>query len=81
MKTQKAGCILVNGVSKEIALVCRDGEYSFPKGFEWGSSTAGHQIEGDNVNSGHWDREQTLLKENPNYEVSGKACNSYEMYE
>lgn len=56
-------------------------EYSFPKGFEWGSSTAGHQIEGDNVNSGHWDREQTLLKENPNYEVSGKACNSYEMYE
>ena len=32
MKTQKAGCILVNGVSKEIALVCRDGEYSFPKG-------------------------------------------------
>ena len=32
MKTQKAGCILVNDVSKEIALVCREGEYSFPKG-------------------------------------------------
>ena len=55
-------------------------EFSFPKGFEWGSATAGHQIEGNNVNSGHWAREQELLAKNPNYEVSGKACNSYEMY-
>lgn len=56
-------------------------DFSFPKGFEWGSSTAGHQIEGDNIHSGHWAREQELLKNNPKYEVSGKACNSYEMYE
>lgn len=55
-------------------------EFSFPKGFEWGSATAGHQIEGDNVNSGHWAHEQEMLAKNPNFEVSGKACNSYEMY-
>ena len=29
---KKAGCILINIVNKEIALVCRNGEYSFPKG-------------------------------------------------
>ena len=56
-------------------------EYAFPKGFEWGSSTAGHQIEGDNIHSGHWAFEQEKLKKDPSCEVSGKACNSYEMYE
>lgn len=29
---KKAGCILINLQEKEIALVCRNGEYSFPKG-------------------------------------------------
>lgn len=29
---KKAGCILINMDKKEIALVCRKGEYSFPKG-------------------------------------------------
>ena len=28
----KGGCILVNIENREIALVCRDGKYSFPKG-------------------------------------------------
>lgn len=32
MKTQKAGCILINIENKKIALVCRDKKYSFPKG-------------------------------------------------
>lgn len=32
MITKKAGCILVNLETKKIALVCRDGNYSFPKG-------------------------------------------------
>jgi beta-glucosidase len=26
----------------------------FPKGFLWGAATAGHQIEGNNVNSDIW---------------------------
>lgn len=29
---QKSGCILINLSQKKIALVCRDGGYSFPKG-------------------------------------------------
>lgn len=56
-------------------------EFSFPKGFLWGSATAGHQIEGDNVYSNYWHNEQLRLAEDPSYEVSGKACNSYEMFE
>ena len=34
----------------------------FPEGFLWGSATAGHQIEGDNIHSGHWHWEQDWLK-------------------
>lgn len=32
MITIKAGCILINKETKKIALVCRKGEFSFPKG-------------------------------------------------
>jgi beta-glucosidase len=45
----------------------------FPPGFLWGSATAGHQIEGNNIHSQHWTREQR--GETP--EASGLACNSY----
>ena len=31
---------------------------SFPEGFLWGSATAGHQIEGDNIHSQCWHNEQ-----------------------
>ena len=57
-------------------------DFKFPKGFEWGASTAGHQIEGDNVNSQWWHMENKRLKEgtDPQWEVSGKACNSYNMW-
>ncbi len=58
-------------------------DFQFPKGFLWGSSTAGHQIEGDNIHSDRWriEQVQVLEKKNPNWELSGKACNSYELYE
>ena len=49
-------------------------EYSFPEGFEWGSATAGHQIEGDNIHSGHWASEQEALKKNPLCEVSARRA-------
>lgn len=55
--------------------------FQFPKGFLWGSATAGHQIEGDNIHSNYWYNEQQRLAKDPTYEVSGKACNSYEMFE
>ena len=56
-------------------------EYNFPKDFLWGSSTAAHQIEGDNVYSDFWHNEQEELKKDSSYPISGKACNSYVMYE
>jgi beta-glucosidase len=55
--------------------------FSFPKDFIWGSATSAHQIEGDDIYSANWEYEQERLKENPSYEVSGSACNSYKLYE
>ena len=56
-------------------------DFGFPKDFLWGSATAAHQIEGNNINSSNWDTEQWVLKENPDFEPSGMACNSYNMVE
>ena len=30
---------------------------NFPEGFVWGSATAGHQVEGDNIHSSSWHNE------------------------
>lgn len=49
-------------------------DFQFPKDFIWGSATAGHQIEGDNIHSDCWEREKKFA------EKSGKACNSYELF-
>ena len=50
----------------------------FPERFLWGAATAAHQVEGNNVNSDWWRREQ-----NPRsgLERSGDACDSYHRYE
>ena len=56
-------------------------DYSFPKDFLWGSATAAHQVEGNNIHSDSWFNEHKKLKMNPDYEVSGTACNHYNMYE
>lgn len=56
-------------------------EYSFPDGFLFGSSTAAHQIEGDNIHSQFWFTEQERQKRRPECELSGKACNGYNMVE
>jgi len=50
----------------------------FPGGFRWGSATAAHQIEGNNVNTDWWAREHasgTTIEE-----PSGDACDSYHRY-
>ncbi|MEH3159591.1 MAG: family 1 glycosylhydrolase [Sphingomonas taxi] len=51
---------------------------AFPKGFLWGASTAGHQIEGNNVNSDQW------LLENVTPTITGArsadAVNSLEQW-
>ncbi|WP_105567827.1 glycoside hydrolase family 1 protein [Microbacterium halophytorum] len=49
---------------------------TFPDGFLWGASTAGHQVEGNNINSDWWAREGKM----PGMEPSGDACDSYHRY-
>ncbi|HNY10808.1 MAG TPA: family 1 glycosylhydrolase [Candidatus Wallbacteria bacterium] len=51
-------------------------EIKFPDGFIFGSATAGHQVEGDNVHSNWWALEQAGKVGS----LSGKACNHYELY-
>ena len=52
---------------------------SFPKGFMWGAATAGHQIEGNNINSDYWVLEN--LKPTMFPQRSGDACDSYHRYD
>ena len=53
-------------------------KYEFPKGFLWGTATAAHQVEGNNVNSDFW-----VLEHIPGSivsEPSGDACDHYHRY-
>jgi beta-glucosidase len=52
-------------------------DIKFPEGFLWGSATAGHQIEGENIHSQRWHLEEAGKAGKP----SGKACNHYELYQ
>jgi beta-glucosidase len=51
---------------------------AFPKGFLWGTATAAHQVEGNNVNSDFWLFEH--LPETVFAEPSGDACDHYHRY-
>ncbi len=52
---------------------------TFPKGFLWGTSSAAHQVEGDNRNNDWWEWEQT-----PGHvahgDTSAVACDHYHRY-
>ncbi len=48
---------------------------SFPQGFDWGTATAAHQIEGANVNNDWWAWEHA--PGSPCGESSGDACDSW----
>jgi beta-glucosidase len=48
----------------------------FPRDFLWGASTAPHQIEGNNINSDWWAREQVT----PGMALSGDAVDSYHRF-
>jgi beta-glucosidase len=50
----------------------------FPKGFLWGAATAGHQVEGNNINSDIWVLER--VKPTIFAEPSGDACDHYHRY-
>ena len=52
---------------------------SFPKGFFIGTSTAAHQVEGNNIHSDYWAQEHMV---NTSFnEPSGDACDHYNRYE
>jgi beta-glucosidase len=58
---------------------------SFPKDFLWGSATAGHQIEGDNIHSQNWfdEHQESFWEGDPDHKFrapSDKACDSYRLY-
>jgi len=53
-------------------------EFAFPDNFLWGTSTAGHQVEGQNLNSESWVLEH--LPETIYAEPSGDACDHYHRY-
>jgi beta-glucosidase len=53
-------------------------DFTFPKDFLWGASTAAHQVEGNNINSESW-----VLEHLPGTiyaEPSGDACDHYHRY-
>ena len=52
--------------------------FKFPPGFVWGTATAAHQVEGNNVNSDYWVLEHTPSA--PFVEPSGDACDQYHRY-
>jgi beta-glucosidase len=52
---------------------------AFPRGFLWGAATAGHQVEGNNVNSDQWLLEN--VKPSVAMQPSGDADNSFELWE
>lgn len=54
----------------------------FPEGFLWGSATAAHQIEGNNIHSNFWVKEKStvMFGQWEIEEVSGLACNHWEMF-
>src|SRR3989344_8043019 len=58
-------------------------ELIFPKGFYWGTATAAHQVEGDNINSDWWAWEQEEIKsQHPKIkDVSGQACGHFERFQ
>lgn len=51
-------------------------DIKFPDGFLWGTATAAHQVEGNNINSDwwHWEKRKKLIPD------SGLACDHYHLF-
>ncbi|MCE7797087.1 family 1 glycosylhydrolase [Sphingobium sufflavum] len=74
--TAAAGAATAIGMASPLAAAATAASARrFPKGFLWGASTAGHQIEGNNVNSDLWLMEN--IQPATFKERSGDACDSY----
>ncbi len=77
-RTLIAGGIAAGGALLAAPAFAQRKSTAFPKGFLWGASTAGHQVEGNNTNSDQW------LLENVTPTItgarSGDAVNSLEQW-
>lgn len=77
-RTLVAGGIAAGGALFAAPALAQRRNAAFPKGFLWGASTAGHQVEGNNTNSDQW------LLENVTPTItgarSGDADNSFEQW-
>lgn len=73
-----AGAMLLPGAAAAAAATVKSGG-SFPQGFLWGAAIAGHQAEGDNVNSDAWFLENT--KPTEFREPSGSAVDHYRLFD
>jgi beta-glucosidase len=77
-----AGALLAAQTAQTAQAATRDGATaatkSFPKGFMWGAATAGHQVEGNNVNSDCWVMEN--VKPTIFAQPSGDADNSFALW-
>lgn len=72
-----AGLALAASPQAVIAASARN-RLEFPRGFLWGAATAGHQVEGNNVNADTWLLEN--IKPTVYAERSGDATNSFELW-
>ncbi|HEY6870564.1 MAG TPA: family 1 glycosylhydrolase [Novosphingobium sp.] len=74
-----AGAVLAAApVAARAARPPRPADLRFPAGFLWGAATAGHQVEGNNVNSDIWLSEH--VKPTTFVEPSGDAANSFALW-
>jgi beta-glucosidase len=74
-----ASVVAATGTARKAFATARAGARKFPKDFRWGVATAGHQIEGNNLNADFWlleNVEPTAFKER-----SADACDSYHRFE
>ena len=58
---------------------CREMTLQFPNGFQWGTATAAHQVEGGNWNNDWWAWEHA--EGTPCEEPSGDACDQLNRYD
>lgn len=73
------GALAGAAIRPELAVAAAKKNGVFPAGFLWGAAIAGHQAEGDNVNSDAWHLENTKPTEFK--EPSGSAVDHYRLYD
>ena len=73
-----AGVMAVGAAAPAVVAAAPAAARRFPKGFLWGTATAAHQVEGNNVNNDWWLLES--LPGTPIAEPSGDACDHYHRY-